>query len=677
MKRLLKKITAPQIGLAAAAIILVLYIIKPAFLNVIELKTLDHRFQIRGRTDPGREAAIIAIDDRSIEKLGRWPWPRRYIAQAVRNLKDAGAKVIGFDILFTEPDRNTSLEALERIKDAYLSTQAGRTPSEGALFAGIIDEEMKKWDNDTALAEAIAGAGNVILPMYFTLPGEKGEPITDEKLKAKRKLLDRSAYALVKQGLSDPRFLPPAAVDVTNTIEKLNAGALCEGTVNIIPDADGALRRELLVVGLKGDYYPSLTLQMARAYMGIDLSRTKLTTSDSIELGASTVPLSLDNKLLINYCGPNETFPYISFIDVLDGTVPPERIRGKIVILGAVAAGLGDLKITPFSPLLPGVEKHANVLQNILHNNFLKRNITCIFIDVLLILGLGLLLGFTLSRLSTIKSVFVFTGTLLCFFGISQLLFTHFNLVTSGVYPLLAIILAYTCITAFKLLTEEREKKKIRDIFSHYAAEQVVNQLLANPESVKLGGEKRKITVLFADIENFTVMSEILDPQEVAALLNKYLTAMTKIVFKHGGTVDKFMGDAIMVLFSAPLAFPDHAHRACLVALDMLKVIHELQEEWTAKTGHRLNIRVGINTGEVVVGNMGSEELMDYTAIGDAVNLTQRLEQVNKEYGTNIIIGEATYNEIKDTAVVRQLGKVKVKGKNIEVTIFELKGLKK
>lgn len=676
MKRLLKKITAPQIGFAAAVVILIFYTFKPAFLNVIELKTLDHRFQIRGKTDPGSEIAIVAIDDRSIEELGRWPWPRAYIARAVRNLKDAGAKVIGFDILFTEPDRNAALQSLAKIKEAYLNAHIDRNTPEQAAFLKLIDDEIRQQDNDTALAESFRYAGNVVLPMYFTLPGEKGAPITDADYKAKKPALDRSSYALVKQGLTDPRYLPPEAINVVNTFEKLSREALCEGTVNIIPDHDGALRRELLAVGFKGDYYPSLTFQMARIYLGEDLSKTKLITSDSIELGPVTIPLSLDNRLLINYCGPNETFPYLSFVDVMHGTVPAEKIRGKIVIFGAIAAGLGDLKITPFTPLLPGVEKHANVLQNILHNNFLKRNITCIVIDVLLIIGLAVLLGFALSRLSTVKSIFVFIAVVCGFFVTTQLLFNRLNLVTSGVYPLLTILLAYTCITAFKLLTEEREKKKIKDIFSHYAAEQVVNQLLANPENVKLGGEKRKITILFADIENFTMMSETLDPQEVAGLLNKYLTAMTKIVFEHGGTVDKFMGDAIMVLFSAPLAFPDHAHRACLVALDMLKVMDKLQAEWTAKTKHRLNVRIGINTGEVVVGNMGSEELMDYTAIGDAVNLAQRLEQINKEYKTNIIIGEATYHEIKDRAVVRELGKTKVKGKNIEVSIFELKGLK-
>ncbi|HRZ86621.1 MAG TPA: adenylate/guanylate cyclase domain-containing protein [bacterium] len=676
MKKLFHKLSAVKISLAAAAAVLLLYVLNPAFLAVIELKTLDLRFQLRGKTDPGGEIAIVTIDDRSLDKLGRWPWPRAYIADAVRYLKDSGAAVIGFDILFTEPDRNTALATVEKLAEAFASSGLDAETAAGKAFAERLEAEKHANDNDAALADAFAYAGNVILPMYFTLPGEKGAAATPEELKRIKPLLDRSAYALVKKGIDDPRYLPLEAVNAENSIGRLAAAAACEGAVNIIPDRDGSLRHELFAVGLSGDYYPSLTLQLARAYLGAHLSETKFITSDSVLLKDTVIPLTIDNRLLINYCGPNETFPYYSFVDVKERRIPPEKIKGKIVIFGAIAAGLGDLKITPYSPLLPGVEKHANVVQNILHNNFLRWNAISAVIDGAAIILLALCLGLFMTKTSALRGIAISLGMLAGYCALAQLSFSHLHMIVNVVYPILSMIVSYTGVTAFKLLTEEKEKRKIKDIFKHYAAEQVVNQLLANPESVKLGGEKRTITILFCDIESFTAISESLDPQDMAALLNKYLTAMTRVVFRHGGTVDKFMGDSIMVLFSAPLAFPDHARRASLVALDMLKVVDALQEEWTAKTGRRLNTRIGINTGTVVVGNMGSEELMDYTAIGDAVNLAQRLEQLNKEYGTTIIIGENTFRELGDSAIVRELGTAKVKGKNQLVQIYELKGLK-
>ncbi|MDP8263704.1 MAG: adenylate/guanylate cyclase domain-containing protein [Candidatus Ancaeobacter aquaticus] len=675
MKKFSRFLTGPKLGTLITLIVLVLMYIDTPFLHLFELKTIDARFHMRGRIEAGNNVALIAIDDRSIKELGRWPWPRRYFAHAVKYLKDCEAKVIGFDVLFTEPDRNSTLKMLGKVEDTFTSSGFSKTSAEGKNFLSYIESEKRTYDNDSALADAFKYAGNVVLPMYFTLPGEEGDKASSIDKKS-LSLLERSSYLLTKLGVKDPRYLPLEATNVFHTINSLDEQALCEGMVNIVPDMDGELRWELFAIKFKGDLYPPITLQMARLYLNIDMAKIKLITSDAALLPNEIIPLSMTNKLFINYYGPNGSFPYYSFIDVFNKTVPAENLKGKIIIIGATAPGLGDLKVTPFSPRLSGMEKHANVIQNILDNRFLKFNMICTVINILFIIFFGIGMGYILGRATTIKGIIIFLVTMTFFIAASQALFSHLYLVTNIVYPFIALFLTYGAVTASKLLTEERERKKIKNIFRHYASEQIVTQLLANPEDIKLGGEKREITILFSDIQNFTSISEALEPEQIAHILNKYLTKMTNIVFKHGGTVDKFMGDAIMALFSAPLYYHDHAYKACAVALEMVAVSKEFEAEWKEMTKQALKIRIGINTGVVVVGNMGSEKLMDYTAIGDAVNTTQRFEQLNKEYNTHIIIGETTYNEIKDRVEVRELGEVNIKGKNKRVRTYELKGLK-
>lgn len=378
--------------------------------------------------------------------------------------------------------------------------------------------------------------------------------------------------------------------------------------------------------------------------------------------------------MLINYAGQQKTFPHYSIADILGDRIPASALKDKIVLVGATATGIYDMRVTPFSSVYPGIEIHANIIDNILREHFLMRPDWTVVVDILLILVLGLLLGFILPKL---KAVWGALTTVLFFFGffmLNRYLFVDKGVWINIVYPFLALLLVYIGVTIFRYMTEEREKKKIKGAFHYYLTASVINEMLKNPEKLKLGGEKKDLTVLFSDIRGFTTISEGLSPEMLVKLLNEYLTVMTDIVFKYDGLLDKYMGDAIMAVYGAPLDQEDHAERACYTALDMMDGLKVLQEKWEAEGTPKFNIGIGINSGPMVVGNMGSQRRFDYTVMGDSVNLGSRLEGANKQYSTNIIISELTYGKVKDKFLCRELDSVRVKGKDLPVKIYELVG---
>jgi adenylate cyclase len=330
--------------------------------------------------------------------------------------------------------------------------------------------------------------------------------------------------------------------------------------------------------------------------------------------------------------------------------------------------------VTPFSSVYPGVEIHATVIDNVLRQNFLQRTAWTSLVDFLTIIGLGFIVGLVLPRFSAVRGI-LFSGAVLAgFVVVNTLLFTKLNLWFNLVYPLLSVLAVYVGVTLYRYITEEREKQKIRGAFQYYLTASVINEMLKDPTKLKLGGDKKKLTVLFSDIRGFTTISEKLSPEDLVHLLNEYLTSMTDLVFKYEGLLDKYMGDAIMAVWGAPLDQPDHAERACRTALEMLAELRKLQAKWTAEGRPPMDIGVGINTGDMVVGNMGSQMRFDYTVMGDSVNLGSRLEGINKEYGTNIVISEFTYEAVKDSLFCRELDSVRVKGKKLPVKIYELLG---
>jgi adenylate cyclase len=454
------------------------------------------------------------------------------------------------------------------------------------------------------------------------------------------------------------------------------AAAASIGHVNMIPELDGSTRYEALVVESRGYYYPSLALETVRVAAGLDPAATVVTFGEAVQLADIAIPTDVRSRVLIDYAGPDGTIPHIPVIDILQGK-GLERVKDRAVFVGATAPGLFDLRVTPVSAIMPGVEKHANVAANILDRRFIARPAWVELVEGASIVVLPLLLAIVLPTMRPfLSAVFaVVLGGVL--FTISHVGFRQ-GLWIPHVYPALALILTFVGITLYRILTEERQRQYTRRAFQQYVSPEVVERIMQNPQALQFGGELRNLTVLFSDIRDFTTFTEKNDPHLVVQMLREYLTQMTRIVIEEGGTLDKYIGDAVMAEFGAPIAYPDHALRGCRAALRMNEEVARLQAKWTAEGKEPFRIGLGVNTGNMVVGNLGSEQLFDYTVIGDEVNLGARLESLNKDYQTttHIIISDATCEAARESIDVRELGEVKVKGKTRPVVVYELLGLK-
>ncbi len=668
------KITFVVIGAALA-----LFLIDSRFLRLVELKTLDLRMASRGVLNPGGETVIAAIDEKSVSELGRWPWPRTTIARLVDQLKKGGAKAIGFDIVFSEPDANTNLKTIDA-----LAAEMKKNGMTHASILNLLARQRSTADTDAILASSLQKAGNVTLGYFFHFPRKDNEKelahITARKIAQNAVRIENSRYSMINSTTNAPSdaFLPRAYAPEAN-IAVLNNAAQNSGYFNTLPDSDGSNRWSPLVIAFGSNYYSSLAVSLVHAYLGFPALSLNLEPYGvrNIGIGDILIPTDESGRLLINYLGPPRTFPHYPIADILSGKIPAETFRNKIVLVGATAIGIYDLRVTPFSATYPGVEIHATVIDNILHRNFLSHSSLTRFIDICMIIIFGLIIGLLIPRLRPISGMLWAFLVIAVFLVINYFVFISFNVWLNLVYPFLTMIVIYLGITIYHYFKEEREKKKIRGAFQYYLTASVINEMLKDPAKLKLGGDKKDLTVLFSDIRGFTTMSEKLTPEELVALLNEYLTAMTNQVFQNDGLLDKYMGDAIMAVFGAPLDQPDHARRACVTALAMMKELHRLQEKWKAEGRPSFNIGIGINSGDMVVGNMGSEMRFDYTVMGDMVNLGSRLEGTNKEYGTNIILSEFTYEKVKDIMCCRELDGVRVKGKVKPVKIYELLGEKK
>jgi adenylate cyclase len=629
--RHLGKTVGIVIALVVALTLSIMHLGNFRFFEILEQKTLDARFLMRGAVVPGPETVIAAIDEKSINKLGRFPWPRSVWGRVVDRLTEEGAKVIVFDVFFTEPENVESDDLFQR---------------------------------------AIMKSGRVILPVVFdfTEAGYKESGFTDKKLDS----LTPSAYSVIRH--TDEPFSPFQARMVLPTLSRFSTAANSLAHINMVPDVDGTLRWEALAIGYQGDFYPPIGLQAAWLYRGLKKEDLVLDYRGEVRLGSVSIPVDEHARMLINYRGPNGTFPLYSVSDILDRVTPPGTFKDKIVLIGATAIGIYDLRVTPFTPNMAGIEKHASVVDNILRGDFIRRTETLV---VPLIFVFAIVLGIALPRLGAKAGAALFVALFAGYLGAVYYLFAARGVWFNLVYPASALFFGYTSQTAYRFFTEERRARDIRKMFSSYVSKRIVDELIKDPAKAKLGGDRKEITVLFSDIRGFTSFSEKHQPEEVVSLLNEYLGAMTNIVFEHEGTLDKFVGDAIMALWGAPVGQPDHAERACRCALAMIVRLKELQKKWAAEGKYIIDIGIGINTGDMVVGNMGAEgKKMDYTVIGDNVNLGARLESLTRQYNNHIIISEYTHARVEHLVEAKELGTVTVKGKELPVLVYDLVGLK-
>jgi adenylate cyclase len=652
------------IAAAVVVIVGVVYYVGPQFLKIVEFNLYDVHFRLRGPRPPNPNIVIVSIDEASLARVGRWPWSRTVLADLVRALDRAGAATIAFDTLLSEPERSSDRAVIERLM-RRLGAQAD--PAVRRELQRMLSEA----DPDGALAAAIREVGHVVLPVDFALA--PGDP-TGAPARAGQPM--KSALPVLTNPGDAGRTPPPRAERETFPIPPLAAAATAVGHVHMIPEIDGSTRYETVVIESRGYYYPSLAVQAVGVAGDVDPFQLKLTLGNSLRIGDLAVPIEARARVLIDYAGPSGTIPHLSAADVLEGK-GVDRVKGRLVFVGATAEGLYDLRVTPVSPIMPGVEKHANMAGNILDQRFIVRPSEIELFEAAGIVLLPLLFAMVLPALRPVPSIAV---TLAVFTGLYAA--AHYAFLRGVwipvLYPWFALLATFVSITAYRFLTEERQRMYTRKAFQQYVSREVVERIMEHPEALQFGGELRNLTVLFSDIRDFTTFTEKHDPHLVVQMLREYLTHMTEIVIREGGTLDKYIGDAVMAEFGAPIAYPDHALRGCRAALAMSIEVGRLTEKWKAEGKEPFRIGLGVNTGDMVVGNLGSEQLFDYTVIGDGVNLGARLESLNKEYQTttHIIISEETYAAAKDAIEVRELGEVKVKGKTRPVVIYELCGLK-
>ncbi len=600
----------------------------------MEAQTYDWRLKrvLEPRKNPIDDIVIIDVDERSVKKLGSYhQWPRTYWETMIKNLKQAGVSIVGTDFIF-DPDR--------------------RHP-----------------DEDKAFQQAIRESGIVCSALYFVeadtenfQPAMTSEPEGLDYRRFIYQVPEPLFQNLIRQDRLEPA--DPSFLNASYTA----------GFVNLFPDPDGVLRRIPLFLRFNQNVYPAFAFQIALKLLnarGFDYNRShsrlvlKTDNKPPVE-----IPIDKYGQMLINYEGGFKTFRYISFYDVLMNFAPPEFFNGKVVLIGSSLTGLFDLRAIPLQGIFPGVEVNANVVYQILNNKFIFR--LSDLSNFLFIMLIGLISGILLMYPKPLASI-IFTIILLILASIAGMWFLEsYRYWLPVTAPIFTILITFASTYIYRYIFEERDKRRIRKTFSHYVSSSVVDVVLKNPEKLKLGGEKKVCTALFSDVAGFTTISEKLEPEALVALLNEYLTDMTDIVFEYNGMLDKYEGDAIMAVFGAPIELPDHAELACLSGLKMQKRLAELREKWKKEGKPELRARIGINSGEMVVGNMGSHTRFDYTVMGDSVNLASRLEGANKLYDTAIMIGENTYELVKDKFLTRPLDMLRVKGKKKPVKVYEL-----
>ena len=660
------------------------------FLQDIEQRSLDTRFVLRGKRAADPRIVIVGIDDKTLQTIGSFPLPRNNYAVLVRQLKRSGARVIAFDETFPLAASSEALDVLARLRTEVGAAAPAKLHRTILQLQSKVLELEQQSDYDAQFAAALKEAGNVVLGHRF---GNEG---SDPKLaEAYYNIVWAKSFPQVIKAKSgnhdfdlDRAWIQaggPVYAGVEANLPKLADAAASYGFFNIAQDADGTVRHALLVIRYQDqDFFPSLALQVLRQYENIpDQQIAAYIAVDGVEriqFGDHLLHPWQDGTALINYVGPYRSYPHYSMVDVIHGTVPADAFRDKIVFVGPTALGLGDLRTTPFKQdsAYMGVEINANILDNLLHSaepgrTFLIRGFNEEIVDIAMIVLFGLGLGLWCGRTRPLTATITALVALCLFSGFVYYGFAHWGRWYSFVVPAATLVASYASITSFRVITEERDKRKIRRTFSQYLSPGVIALIEKDPnEYIRPGGEVKDLTVMFSDIRDFTTLSEGLTPDELVNLLNQYLSAMTDILFRNLGTLDKYIGDAIMAFWGSPFPQQDHAHSACRCALEMIASLEELNRKWEKQGGRRIAIGIGLNSGPVNVGNMGSDKRLAWTVMGDNVNLASRLEGMTKQYRSRVIISETTYDQVAGQFVGREVDRIRVKGKKKPVVIYEL-----
>jgi adenylate cyclase len=681
----------------------------PDWLESARVRTFDLYQRLAPRETAIQPVVIVDIDEKSLGAVGQWPWPRTLIGDLIRDLKEAGAVVVGFDSVFPEYDRLSP------------GAVAGSFPT--------LDDDARAALKALPSNEAAMAAAMREMP---TVLGQVGLQTALPPLHPETKI--PTPFRVEAGG--DPRPFLPHYISLLPNVPELEEAAAGAGIFSIGAEIDGKVRRVPMLARIDKDIRPTLTLEMLRAAYG---TNTLITRRDAAgmqavqmqlrpELGGGSfiVPTDANGRVWVHFAAPdvfntpyNSGRLYISASDVLDGMVPPDRLRGKFVLIGTSAAGLKDLRDTPVANRMPGVEVHANILESIFaaeaaygaaiqetaqalvadgtppqaalrtaqatvdkRDFFLRYPNYINSAELFLTLVAGLILTFLIPRLGPAWTLAGLAIALTGLIALSWYLYVDDLLLVDATFPSGTMIALYAVLAFSNYTREAAEKRQVRSAFGQYLSPALVEQLADHPDRLKLGGETREMTFLFCDVRNFTAISESYksDPQRLTTLINRLLTPLSDAILAHDGTIDKYMGDCVMAFWNAPMDVPDHEAHACAAALDMLTALDALndaqrKEAEAAGTEYQpLRVGVGLNTGECVVGNMGTATRFDYSVLGDAVNLAARLETYSPEYGVPVVIGESTAAHVTDRFALLELDRIEVKGKTEAVTIFGLMG---
>ncbi len=643
---------ALALGLLIYLFCLFIYLLRPQLLEDIEGRLLDARFKYRGAIATSGLVSLVAVDEASLERHGRWPWSREKLAELIRAIDAAGAETIALDIVFSEPQPLLNESLLGLLE-----------PGQGEALR----QSLKGRAPDEQLAAAIFDAGKVINGRFFYLQPQPGEVAA---------ATDPVAVLLSK--VED--FPAIDAWGVRESIPPIAAAAEGSGFFNFIPGRDGLIREAFLLMRYGEELYPSLALRALAHYLG-DASivvRAEAFGISSVMLGDYPLPLNELGGFVLNYRGPAGTINTLSAADLLDGNVAPGALKGQLVILGVTAIGVYDAHSTPFGPSFPGLEIQANVVENLLAGDFIHNTAWEALTDLLVMALMVFACVLVLPRLPSSRPRCLFSLMLLSLYaGLNFQLFIEQQLWLNLAYPLLAWTLSYSSTTLLLAVQVEHRYSTVHKAFQYYLQPELVNQLTQRPELLHFGGEQKRLTVLFSDIRNFTNLSETMSPQQLAKFMQCYMDPMTEEVLNHRGTLDKYIGDAVMAIYGAPLPVEEHPRDACDSALAMIEALDHI-EPCCPELHHIFPIRigVGIHTGEVVVGNLGSSFHFTYTVLGDNVNLASRLEGLTKQYGVAILVSETTHAEVAEAYEFRELDVVRVKGKQQPIRIYELRARK-
>lgn len=671
------------VPLAILALSIFVRVSEPTWLTQLQFFVFDTLMREYPRVyepNPDIPVRIVDIDEESLEKLGQWPWSRIKVAQMVVNLRQAGAAVVVFDVVFAEKDRLSPPNAVEEW-----------TVLEGA--EDLIETGRQLPDFDAAFAQYLQAFNPVVMGFALTQDGRLPR-------------VPGFAGTFATKGLEVGgvrRLLTPVYTGAVSNLSIFDEAAAGNGSFNVEPELDGLVRRVPLLVQLdKGDggetnLYPSLAIEAFRVVQGVGtmivysaeadlrnlsaLEQGNVQGLSSIQIGAKNVPVDARGRMWLHSTGHQEA-RYISAWKVLEGSIPADDFANSVVFVGTSAAGLFDLRATPVASRYPGVEIHAEIAEQIIDDHYLEQPAISLYAELAFMMILGGVLIVLMPRAGALRSALLGAAGVAGAFGFTVYMFTQELQLFDPVFPSAASLAIYLSGTVLLYAREEAQRRQIRGAFAHYLSPALVEQLAEQPERLTLGGETKILTFLFCDVRGFTTISESFkgNPQGLTVLINRFLTPLTDCILDRQGTIDKYMGDCIMAFWNAPLDVADHEKQGCESALAMFEALNDLndlREEEAKAAGEEflpLNIGIGVNTGDCVVGNMGSAQRFDYSVLGDAVNLASRLEGQSKGYAVGVVIGPDTREAAKDDFATLELDRIAVKGKAEAVTIFTLIG---